>query len=44
MKQQFMGSDKEEQLPERQEMDQGFHHVLGCNRGAETVGTRGWLT
>lgn len=33
MKQQFMGSDKEEPPPERQEMDQGFHDVLGCSRG-----------
>lgn len=36
MKQWVMGSDKEEQPPERQEMDQESHDVLGCSRGAET--------
>lgn len=44
MNQRFMGSDEEEQPPERQEMDQGSHNVLGCSRGVETVGTQVWLT
>ena len=38
MNQLFMGSDEEEQPPERQEMDQGSHNILGCSRGAEMWG------